>query len=224
MSTATLSSAVQITEAELVRLDANAPLQAVLTSTHTPALFHQVLRRCFTWQQRNDTTIMQAALSADLSPMWVAALIAWDAQVLFDTGDTVSLRSYLKRAIAAKGETTALLLLPCGENRRWGMADVARAQADDPIVGAVAVVDLDKGRVTNSSLALTGVWKRTVDLSQATGQLLGQSLSSDSIATVASAIAGEVNPRSNFLGSTEYRRAMAQVISRDALIQCMEEN
>jgi len=221
MATATLSSAVRITDAGLVWLDANAPLQAALISTHTPALFHQVLRRCFTWQQRNDTTIIQAALSADLSPMWGAALIAWNVQVLFDTGDAVSLTAYLKRASPAKGETIALLLPSCGENRRWGMADVARSQADDPIVGAVAVVDFDQDRVLDARLALTGVWKRTVALAQSPANLAGGPLNEEAIAAVADAIVAESEPRTDFLGSEDYRRAMAAVISRDALTQCM---
>lgn len=223
MSPTKHSSAVQMTSTGLVRLDVAAPLQAALDSPAVPALLHQVLRRCFTWPQRNDTTIMQASLSADISPMWVAALLAWDAQVLLDKGATSPLSHYLTRLVAGKGEAVALLLPAADNNQRWGMADVARARGDVAIVGAVAVVDMEDGRVKNARMALSGVWQRNVALAQAPAQLIGQPLTTEAIAAVATAIAAEANPRSNFLGSAEYRRAMAKVISQDALAQCMKE-
>jgi CO/xanthine dehydrogenase FAD-binding subunit len=90
-------------------------------------------------------------------------------------------------------------------------------------VGAVAVVETDGGVVKETRVAMTGVWKRTGGMAQAPAQLAGKPLDAEAIEAVAQAIAAETSPRSNYLGSEEYRRAMAIVTSRDALTQCMEE-
>ena len=220
MPTAALSSAVQITDAGLV-LTASAPLQSALTSPEIPSLFYQVLRRCFTWQRRNDTEVLQASLSMDQGPMWAAALLAWDAQVAFDSGETAPLGAYLKRQIKPNGRPQAILVRPESENLRWGTGDVSRLPTDTPIVGAVAVVEMRDGVVKSARVALTGVWQRTVDLAQAPIGLVGEALTEERIAAVADAIASEVDPRADYLGSADYRRAMAAVVSSDALTQCL---
>ncbi len=212
---------IPLTSHGLLRLDGTAPLQWLIDAGNTPELFRQVLRRSYFWQERNDTSIRQAALSPDRGPLWAAALMAWDAQVLFDSGETAAYAAYFKREVRPSGRAVAWLIAPEGENRTWGMAEVARTKRDTPIVAAVAVIETDGHVVTAARVALSGVWKRTADLAQAPSQLVGHPLSQETIEQVARAIADEVDPRPNYLGSVEYRRAMAEVLSRDALLQCM---
>ncbi len=221
MPTPTSTLTLPQTDAGFLRLDGDAPLQTLLEAANAPDLLKQALRRSYTWQERNDTSIRGAALSPDRGPLWAAALMAWDAQVLFDSGEIASYALYLPRKVRPKGRSTDLLIPPQTPNLRWGMADVARTKLDTPIVGAVAVIELDGDRVKAARVALTGVWKQTVDLAQAPEALVGQKLTPELLAAVAEAIAVESDPRPNFLGSVEYRRAMAQVISRDALEQCL---
>ncbi len=210
------------TAAGLLRLEGAASLQSVLDAANAPGLLHWALKRSFVWQRRNDTEVLQASLSMDQGPMWAAALLAWNAQVAFDSGETAPLDAYLKREIKPKGRPQAILVRPESENLRWGTGDVSRLPTDTPIVGAVAVVELDGDVVKSARVALTGVWQRTVDLAQAPATLAGGPLNAETIAAVAEAIAAEAAPRADFLGSEDYRRAMAAVISRDALTQCME--
>ncbi len=216
------SSPLPVTDAGLLRLDGAAPLESVYEADNAPALLRWALKRSFVWQRRNDTEVLQASLSMDQGPMWAAALLAWDAQVAFDSGETAPLDAYLKRQIKPEGRPQAILVRPESENLRWGTGDVSRLPTDTPIVGAVAVVEMDGEMVKNARVALTGVWQRTVDLAQAPATLAGGTLNAETIAAVAEAIAAEAAPRADFLGSEDYRRAMAAVISRDALTQCME--
>jgi CO/xanthine dehydrogenase FAD-binding subunit len=223
MPTQPLTSHLPATDAGLLRLEGSASLQSVFEADNAPELLRWALGRSFVWQRRNDTEVLQASLSMDQGPMWAAALLAWDAQLAFDSGETASLAAYVKREVKPKGRPEAVLIRPETETLRWGTGDVSRLPSDTPIVGAVAVVELDGGNVKSARVALTGVWKRTVDLAQAPAQLAGGPLTAETIAAVADAIAAETTPRGNYLGSEEYRRAMAIVTSRDALTQCMEE-
>ncbi len=211
------------TTAGLLRLEGAASLQSVFEAANTPELLRWALGRSFVWQRRNDTEVLQASLSVDQGPMWAAALLAWDAQVAFDSGETAPLDAYLKREIRPKGRPEAILIRPESENLRWGKGEVSRLPTDTPIVGAVAVVEMENDKVRDIRVALTGVWKRTVQLAQTPTSLACRTPNKTNIAAVAQAIAAETTPRSDYLGSEEYRRAMAAVVSQDALIQCMEE-
>ncbi|HHB91095.1 MAG TPA: hypothetical protein ENK60_07270 [Anaerolineae bacterium] len=224
MPVETLSPSLTLTESGLLLLPGHAPLQTIVEAENAPALLKQVLKRSYTWQERNDVSIRQAALSPDRGPLWAAALMAWDAQALFEGGDTVPYVAYFRRTARGQGRMTGLLIPPEADNRRWGVAEVARTKRDTPIVAAVAVVDFDGHRVTAARVALTGAWKRTADLAQAPARLAGQPLTPEAIDAVAQAIAAEADPRPNFLGSVAYRRAMAEVLSRDALLKCLKSN
>ncbi|HEY81079.1 MAG TPA: hypothetical protein G4O05_08405 [Caldilineae bacterium] len=221
MSTSTLTLTLPQTEAGFLRLEGDAPLQSVVDAANAPELLKQVLRRSYSWQERNDVSIRRAALSPDRGPLWAAALMAWDAYVLFDSGEMASYAHYMRREVRPEGRSTDLLIPPEAENLRWGVADVARTKLDMPIVGAVAVVEFDGEQVKAARVALTGVWKHTADLAQAPEALVGQRLTPEIIGAVAEAIAVETDPRPDYLGSVEYRRAMAKVLSRDALERCL---
>jgi len=212
------------TDSGLLRLDGWASLQSVYEAENTPELLRWAIGRSFVWQRRNDTEVLQATLSMDQGPMWAAALLAWDAQIAFDSGETAPLDAYLKRDVHPKGRPEAVLIRPETKSLCWGTSDVSRLPTDVPIVGAVAVMEMDGKTVKSARVALTGVWQRTVDLAEAAGQLAGGPLTAEAIAKVAEAIAAAAEPRADYLGSEEYRRAMAEVISKDAMSKCMEEN
>ena len=109
--------------------------------------------------------------------------------------------------------------MPVGD-LRWGEARVARTPADEPIVAAVAVVELDGGIVRQARVALVGAWREAARLAEAPSALLGGPLDGERIRAVAAAVEREVAPRGDFRGSAEYRRAMAGVLTRRALEQC----
>ncbi len=219
----TLTLTLPTTETGWLRIQGDASLQTLVEAANTPALLKQALKRSFSWQERNDMNVLRATLSPDQGPLWAAALLAWDTQIYFDSGDIAPYGAFLKREVKPAGRSSGILIRPEAEQTRWGVAEVARTRRDTPIVGVVAVVDMKGTLVETARVALTGVWQRTADLAQAPAQLSGAELSSDAIAKVAAAIAAEVDPRPNFLGSVEYRRAMAEVLSADALTQCMTE-
>jgi len=94
---------------------------------------------------------------------------------------------------------------------------VARTLADEPIVAAIAVVALDGDVVGQARVALTGAWPEPLRLAEAAARLVGGPLDAEHIQAVAEAVEEEVAPQGDFLGSAEYRRAMAGVLTRRAL-------
>jgi CO/xanthine dehydrogenase FAD-binding subunit len=105
----------------------------------------------------------------------------------------------------------------------WGEDHIGRTPADEPIVAAVAAVDMTNGTVSQARVALSGVWARPVGLVKAATKLVGKPLTQDQIQAVAADVAGEVEPVGDFRGSEEYRRAMAVVLTRRTLEQCMRK-
>jgi len=230
-------------------IEADAPLQSVLDSPECSSLLRQTLTGVLSWQTRNETPVRKALISPRVAPQWVAALLALGATVTVEgqAGPAeVSLEALLQRRTG--GKVSALHIPPGGPGQRRGMAQVARTPADEPIVAAVAVVEMDDpltgspprlprvlavkvlavagqdGAVRQARIALTGVWPEPVRLAKAAARLVGEPLDEEHIQAVAMAIVEEGTPRGDFLGSEEYRRAMAGVLTRRALEGCRPQS
>lgn len=196
------------------------PVQRLREDENLPALFDQVLRKA-NWLWCNENTIKFSILSSDSSllPQWLAALLAWDVEVVLDGGDSVPLAS-LEASMRSRLNTLRIPL--DGADRVWGEAHVARTPSDTPIVSAVAVLDIADGQVQTARLALTGAWEERARLAESIDSLVGNSLDEGQIEEVVAAVTEEVEPPEDFLGTAEYRQAMAGVLTRRALTQCMQ--
>ena len=214
---------------EIWIIAADASLQSVLDSPDCPSLFRQPLTGALSWQTRNQTSVGRALRSLQIAPQWVAALLALGATVTVE-GNEMPLETALQQQVKGDLSTVHIPLSlspspPHGGGRRggvkWGEAHVARTPADDPIVAAVAVVEMDDSVVRQARVALTGVWPEAVRLAEAPSRLVGRPLDEDSIRRTAAAVEEEVAPEGDFRGSAEYRRAMASVLTRRALEACL---
>ena len=207
---------------EMWSINADAPLQLVLDSPECPPLLCQTLTGVLSWQTRNEKSVRQALTSPRVAPQWVAALLALGAMVTME-GDTgaaeIPLEALPQRRAEGKVSTLHVMVggVKCGE------AHVARTAADEPIVAAVAVVEIDGDVVRQARVALTGVWPELVRLAEAPAQLIGGPLDEERIRTVADAVEKEVAPKGDFLGSKESRGAIAGVLPRRTLEKCLDQ-
>jgi CO/xanthine dehydrogenase FAD-binding subunit len=210
---------------EVWRIDVDASLQSVMDSPACPSLLYGTLTGALSWQTRNETPVRRALRSPRVAPQWVAALLALGATVNLERGDDgpteVTLESLLQRR--TEGKISALHVPLGGVERRWGQATVARTPADEPIVAAIAAVVVRGDVVRQARVALTGVWPGSVRLAEAAARLVGGPLDAERIQAVAAAVEEEVAPTGDFLGSAEYRRAMAGVLTRRALESCAHQ-
>jgi CO/xanthine dehydrogenase FAD-binding subunit len=203
-------------------LSAQASLQAVYEATAIPELLRHALTGATTWQKRNETTVEKTILSPSLAPQWVAALLALGARVAIQQEEQEEpLPDFMRRKEPHNGKLLAVNLPLDVAGRVWGESHVARTPADEPIVAAIAVVDLIGDSVRQARLALTGVWREPVRLAQSAKLLVEGALNGAHIQQVVAAVEREVTPRGDLRGSARYRRAMAAVLARRALNECM---
>ncbi len=201
-------------------IEADAPLQSVLDQPDAPPLLRQTLTGALSWQTRNETPVRKALKSPRIALQWVAALLALGATV---TVEGEAGPEEVPLAVGAGSPRPHALHVPRAEGTRWGAAHVARTPADEPIVAAVAVVEMTGGVVQQARVALTGVWPEAVRLAEAPARLVGGPLDEEHIRAVAEAVEEKVAPTGDFRGSEEYRRAMAGVLTRRALEQCLHQ-
>jgi CO/xanthine dehydrogenase FAD-binding subunit len=196
----------------MMKIDVNGSLQSVFDDPACPQVLRQTLAGALSWQVRNETSVRKALASPRIAPQWVAALLALGATVVTEDGEVS-----LAEADIAEARTLQVSLAGV----RWGEAHVARTLADEPIVTAIAAVHLEDDVVQEARIALTGVWSEVVCLAEAAAQLVGGPLDAERIQAVAQAVQAEVEPKGDFRGSEEYRRAMAGVLTRRALEACL---
>ena len=100
--------------------------------------------------------------------------------------------------------------------------EVSRRHGDFAIVAVAATVSLDEGgRCAGSKLALSGVapTPHAVDLGDA---LAGQELDANRIADAAASVAASLDPLGDLHASADYRRSVAEALSRRALTAAAE--
>ena len=203
-------------------IDAELSLQAVLEDAECPPLLRRTLSGELAWQERNRRQIRRALLSPRVAPRWSAALLALGAMATTQGKDGSAVISIEKLLEIKRSADIARLHVPV-TGLTWGEAHIGRTPADEPIVAAVAAVEMTKGIVSQARVALVGVWARPVGLVKAATNLMGRPLTQDQIQAVAADVVGEVEPEGDFRGSEEYRRAMAVVLTRRTLEQCMRK-
>jgi CO/xanthine dehydrogenase FAD-binding subunit len=96
-----------------------------------------------------------------------------------------------------------------------------RRQMEIAVVGAAAAVTLDGGSVSAAHVAITALTP-TIRLVPEAGQALaGTDAGAEAIAAAAAAAAAASTPISDVRGSAEYRRSMAEVIARRAIVAAL---
>jgi carbon-monoxide dehydrogenase medium subunit len=203
-------------------IDADDSLQDALEHQDCPPPLRTTLTGALSWQARNEVSIRRSLTSPRTATQWLTTLLALGATVTVedDDGQTeVPLETVVQRK--AQGRIASLHVDV--QDLQWGAANVSRTPADEPIVLAVAVVATDGDKVRDARVALAGVWPEPVRLARAPAQLAGGSLNQQTIQTVAKAVRDEVAPKADFLGSEEYRRTMAGVLTHRALEGCLRQ-
>jgi len=208
-----------------LHLDPGTSLKTVYENPDCPAFLRNILSFSRTWLLRDEVSIEETILAPDLAPQWIAALMAWGAQVDFYEDDQITdLANYLNRAGSHPGKIAGLHILSNFPGRTWGEAHMGRTSTGSPIVAAMAVIDFSDEIVIQARLALTGVWRESARLAESVDYLLGSSMNRQRILTVASLVRYEITPPDDFLCSSGYRREIAGEMTRRALEMCMEGN
>ena len=179
---------------------------------------------------RNRGTVGGSVAHADPAAEWPALLLALDGEV-----EVASLRG--RRVVAAEDLfagylTTSLEVdemvcevrgsLPEGRTGT-SFVELARREGDFAIVGVAAVLALEGSEVRQCRLALSGVGSTPVRARAAEELVVSSTVDEVALAAAARAVADEIDPSGDIHGSADYRRKVAGVLVRRALVAARDE-
>ena len=139
------------------------------------------------------------------------------------------------RTIAAREFTTGVLStalapdelvtsidVPVTGGMGWAVEEFSRRPGDFAMAAVATLVKVDaRGRVDDVRLAVGGVGPRPARVAVAEDVLRGQEPSSERIAAAADRLRGAINPASDAFASDAYRRLLAGVLTRRALVRAV---
>jgi carbon-monoxide dehydrogenase medium subunit len=202
----------QLESSDLVR--ANSPLVAAAAGF----IGHRAIR--------NRGTIGGSIAHADPAAELPAVVLATDASV-----EVTSVRGprtiaaddlftgFLSTSLADDELLTAVTFPASAPGTGWSFHEFSRRSGDFAIVGAAAVVRLDAGgTIAAARLALSGVDSQAVRATGAEAVLVGGRPSADLWSAAAERAASELEPATDFHGSTAYRKHLASVLAERALV------
>lgn len=203
-------------------IGADVTLDAVCKHGHVPAIVRDSLVNFSTWQQRNEYTVGKVLLSVSIAPVWATILLSMDASVLVADQTEIAFADFMQLRGSNRGKPAALMLPVGNANQQVYLETIGLTPKDTPVVAAAASMEIKNNKVNSGRIALMGVWKETVKLAENAEILIGKTLDEQVIEETARAIMKEVKPKEDYRGSAEYRRAMAEVLTRRALENCMK--
>jgi CO/xanthine dehydrogenase FAD-binding subunit len=125
--------------------------------------------------------------------------------------------SYLSTALDDKELVTAVSFPVLGLGWRSSFLEFSRRVGDFALVGVAAAVRIADGVFEEVRLSLTGVGGVPTRAREAEGLLSGCEISTELLERASSSVMGEVEPLSDFHGSSDYRRHLCGVLTRRAL-------
>jgi aerobic carbon-monoxide dehydrogenase medium subunit len=104
-----------------------------------------------------------------------------------------------------------------GDGWRCGFCEFSRRKGDFALAMALAALRLEGGRIVEARIGIGGVEHRPRRIAAAEQALVGASASTDVLADAGAAVAAALEPVADIHASAEYRRDLAEVMTRRAL-------
>lgn len=203
-------------------IGANVPLDAVSKHEHVPEIVRNSLLDFNSWQQRNEFTVGKVLFSISIAPVWTAVLLSMGASVIVEDQKETPFADFISLRGSNRGKPAALVLMVNKPDQQNDLQTISLTPKDTPVVAAAVSIEIKNNKVLEGRIALLGAWKDTVKLADSASLLTGKALDEKLIVETTQAVMKEVKPKEDYRGSAEYRRAMAEVLTRRALETCMK--
>jgi carbon-monoxide dehydrogenase medium subunit len=181
-------------------------------------------------QVRSQGTIGGSIAHADPAAELPAVLVALDGRVRVrgSRGERVIVADdfftgFLSTALAEDEIVTALELDAAPAHTGAACVEVAQRAGDYALCGALAQVTLDGDRVAAARVALFGIGDRPLRARAVEAALTGEPATPEAVASAAAEAGAEADPIDDPQVPAEYRLHLAQVVTRRALGQAIEE-
>ena len=204
--------------------------ESQLLKTRNP-LMSETASKIGDLQVRNMGTIGGSLSHADPAADYPAAVLALEAELVarsIDGERVIKAENFFKDAFTTELKPNELLTeirVPALQGA-YGTAYeklVFRA-TDFAIVGVAALVKLNQnGEAEKVRVALTGVGNTAVRAYSVEKQLEGTKITEETIAEASKKASENLNPPSDIRASSEYRKAMAEVLTKRALTRALKQ-
>ena len=210
-----------------LHIGAMAPLQRLVESPTAGEFLAEAAHLEGPITYRNAATVGGVIATGDALSHLLIALLALDTEVHLRLPDpaTVSLDRILDapRKFLDGGLITGVTALSADGAPGTAMFRVARTPRDKPIVAVAVRVTRDGDLCGGLNIALAGVADRPVRAYEAEDRLKGQPFDKGLVDVAVTTLVEHLDPPSDFKGSSEYRREMAAVLTRRALLEACEK-
>ncbi len=209
-------------DAEGISFGAALPLQSLLEWEGLSDVLRRALTRAIPLNLRDGISIGESLRfwQTPILREWITALLAHDAGVEYVTSDASlawdNMIGLIEQTQLDQLFITALSLTPLRDGQVVGAASIARTPADAPIVNAAALLYVDADQRVGSEFVFVG-GASAQPIQQVRLPLNDNPLDEANIASAVKAVAPQVDPVGDYLGSAEYRREMARVVVQRAL-------
>ena len=218
-------SAIEAT-LEDIRIGAMVSLQALIDHPDVAALAGGLLARATGYVQsrnlREQGTVGGALITAGPSDPLTTALLVLDVELSYadpvvHKAPFMSFVAYRDRLINTHVLLTELRIKRPPARAAAAFEVLGRSPKDKPIVCAAAMIAADEGLPATVRLAVGGAHTQPARLHKAEHILRGQLPNTDRITAALGPALAELQPPDDYLGSAEYRLAMAEVLIRRAI-------
>ncbi len=196
--------------------------QLPLLAEAMPLIGHQAIR--------NRGTVGGSIAHADPSAELPAVAVALEAEMVAESAQrgrrTIPAESFFQGFFTTALEPDEVLVelrLPAGESRT-GVAfeEAARRHGDFAMVGAAVVLRVESDRIADARIALAGVADTPLRRPEAERALRGEEVTAEAFEDAATAAARDLSPPSDLHGTAAYRRHLARVLVRRALVRAAQ--
>ncbi len=226
-----LQSIAQLKQIEQVngaiKVGSTASLQDIVESKLILPELKIAITRSIPLNIRNRTSTGESLLVPDPPREWLAILTVLGSSVehYVEQVDVqyIPLEQIAEEAgqlIWMRGVVSSVTIPLLEANEAVGQAHVARTPTSEPIVNVAAYVQVDdSGDIAQARAVFGGA--SASDVTMLNLSLGGFPLDAMSVEGALELVATEIDPVDDYLGSAEYRREMATVCVRRALMQCV---
>jgi CO/xanthine dehydrogenase FAD-binding subunit len=177
-------------------------------------------------QIRNRGTVCGSLAHADPAAELPAVLLALDGSVTVrsrtakrEVAARDFFKSYLTTVLSSDEMVLETSIPETPSDAGWSFTEFARRFGDFAIVGVAVLLVRDRERIADARLALTGVGDKPWRERKLEERLLGEKGGNDIFARVADEVRSSIEPSSDIHASASYRRSLAGVLTRRALIE-----
>ena len=175
---------------------------------------------------RNRGTVGGSLAHGDPVSELPCVMVALDARLVARSRSrerTIAADGFFQTVFTTALEPTEILVgvsVPALPSRTgWGFEELARRHGDFAIVGVAALLSLGTdGAITSARLAYAGVADRPLRARSAEQALVGEKPSPAAFEAAARLAAQEIDPPSDLHATADYRRTVAGVLTRRALV------